>query len=70
VAELDLGADRQPRNAFLPKPSGFSGSTYPTSISSVRITGDPKNVETVAGLLIRSVVSHVRISPHRPAKYR
>ena len=43
--------DRQLRNAFLPKPSGFSGSTYPTSISNVRVTGDPKFVETVAGLL-------------------
>jgi len=43
--------DRELRNAFLPKPSGFSGSTYPTSISNIRVTGDPKFVETVAGLL-------------------
>lgn len=36
---------------FVPKPKGFTGSTYPTSISNIRITGDPKFVETVAGLL-------------------
>jgi uncharacterized Zn finger protein (UPF0148 family) len=48
---LSEPTDRELRNAFLAKPSGFSGSTYPTSISNVRITGDPKFVETVAGLL-------------------
>lgn len=37
-------------DAFVPKPSNFSGSTYPTSISNIRITGDPKFVETIAGL--------------------
>lgn len=39
------------RHSFLPKPSDFTGSTYPTSISNIRITGDAKFVETVAGLL-------------------
>lgn len=39
------------RNAVVPKPAEFSGSTFPTSISNVRVTGDPKFVETVAGLL-------------------
>lgn len=39
------------RRAFLPKPTGFTGSTYATSVSQIRITGDPKFVETVAGLL-------------------
>jgi hypothetical protein len=50
LASLEKPSDRNLRNAFLPKPSGFTGSTYPTSISTIRITGDPKFVETVAGL--------------------
>lgn len=48
---LDEPTAHELRNAFVPKPSGFKGSTYPTSISNIRITGDPKFVETVAGLL-------------------
>jgi DNA-directed RNA polymerase subunit M/transcription elongation factor TFIIS len=48
---LDEPTDRELQNAFLAKPSDFSGSTYPTSISNIRITGDPKFVETIAGLL-------------------
>jgi len=48
---LSEPTDKQMQNAYLPKPSGFSGSTFPTSISNVRITGDPKFVETIAGLL-------------------
>lgn len=48
---LDEPTDRELKEAFIPKPTGFSGSTYPTSISNVRITGDPAFVETVAGLL-------------------
>lgn len=42
--------DKKLKEAFLAKPAGFSGSTFPTSISTVRITGDPAFVETVAGL--------------------
>jgi hypothetical protein len=48
---LSEPTDRELQNAFLAKPTGFTGSTYPTSISNIRITGDPKFVETVAGLL-------------------
>lgn len=48
---LSEPTDRQLQNAFLPKPKDFTGSTFPTSISNIRITGDPKFVETVAGLL-------------------
>lgn len=48
---LSEPTDRELQNAFLPKPADFSGSTFPTSISNIRITGDPKFVETVAGLL-------------------
>jgi hypothetical protein len=48
---LDEPTTRELKQAFLAKPSGFTGSSYPTSISNIRITGDPAFVETVAGLL-------------------
>lgn len=48
---LSEPTDREIQNAFLPKPADFSGSTFPTSISNIRITGDAKFVETIAGLL-------------------
>lgn len=48
---LDEPSDHELKNAFIPKPTDFSGSTYPTSISNVRITGDPAFIETVAALL-------------------
>lgn len=47
---LSKPTDQELKDAFLAKPSNFSGSTFPTSISNVRITGDPKFVETVAGM--------------------
>lgn len=47
---LDEPSERELRNAFVPKPNGFNGSTYPTSISNIRLTGDPKFIETVAAL--------------------
>lgn len=46
---LDEPSAHELRSAFVSKPSGFEGSTFPTSISNIRITGDPKFVETVAG---------------------
>jgi len=51
LSSLSEPTDAELRNAFLPKPSEFTGSTYPTSISNIRITGDAKFVETVAALL-------------------
>ncbi|MDL0136229.1 hypothetical protein PNP85_02910 [Halobacterium salinarum] len=48
---LDKPSATELKRAFIPKPNGFTGSTYPTSISNVRITGDPAFIETVAGLL-------------------
>lgn len=36
------------RNTVVPKPSDFSGSKYATSVSSIRVTGDPAFVESVA----------------------
>lgn len=48
---LDKPTAEEFKQAFLAKPSNFTGSSYPTSISNIRITGDPAFVETVAGLL-------------------
>lgn len=50
LQSLDEPTDREIVEAVQPKPNRFSGSTYATSISNVRITGDPKFVETIAGL--------------------
>ena len=38
------------RRATLEKPSDFTGSTFPTDISTIRVTGDPQFIETIAGL--------------------
>lgn len=51
LANLDEPTDHEFRDAFIPKPQGFSGSTYPTSVSNIRLTGDPQFIETIAGLL-------------------
>ena len=48
---LDEPTAAELKRAVIPKPNGFTGSTYPTSISNIRITGDPAFIETVAGLL-------------------
>jgi hypothetical protein len=48
---LDEPTATELKRSLVPKPSGFTGSTYPTSISNIRVTGDPAFVETVAGLL-------------------
>lgn len=37
--------------SVLPKPVGFTGSTYETDISNFRVTGDARFIETVAALL-------------------
>lgn len=50
LASLDEPTEQDIVEAIQPKPNRFSGSTYATSISNVRITGDPKFVETIAGL--------------------
>ena len=34
-----------------PKPKGFTGSTFASEVSNVRVTGDAAFVETFAGLL-------------------
>lgn len=50
LESLDRPSDRELKNAIVPKPYEHSGSTYPTSISNIRLTGDPQFIETVAGL--------------------
>lgn len=50
LQSLDQPSPEELNSAFIAKPSDFKGSTYPTSISNIRITGDPEFVETVAGL--------------------
>jgi hypothetical protein len=49
--DLDEPTATEFKRAFIPKPTGFTGSTYPTSVSNIRITGDPAFIETIAGLL-------------------
>ena len=44
-------SDAELKAVVEPKPDGFSGSTYPTAISNIRVTGDPEFIETIAGLL-------------------
>jgi hypothetical protein len=39
------------RDSIVPKPAEFSGSTYPTDISTIRFTGDAEFIETIAGVL-------------------
>lgn len=50
LKRLKKPSDEEIRKAVVPKPNDFSGSTYPTDISTIRLTGDPEFVETVAGL--------------------
>lgn len=50
LKRLKKPSDEEIRKAVVPKPNDFSGSTYPTNISTIRLTGDPEFVETVAGL--------------------
>lgn len=51
LRELDERSEEELKDAVVPKPADFSGSTYPTEISSVRVTGEPEFVEAVASLL-------------------
>jgi len=48
---LDTPSDEDLIAAVTPQPTDHSGSKYATDISSIRVTGDPTFVETVAALL-------------------
>jgi DNA-directed RNA polymerase subunit M/transcription elongation factor TFIIS len=50
LTSLDNPSSAELRRATVEKPSGFSGSTFPTDVSTIRLTGDPEFIETVAGL--------------------
>jgi hypothetical protein len=51
IQDLDRPTSTELKSSTLPKPAGFTGSTFETDISNIRITGDARFVETVAGLL-------------------
>lgn len=48
---LEKYSDEDLKQAVVSKPPEFSGSTYPTEISTVRITGAPEFVEAAGSLL-------------------
>lgn len=51
LASLDEPSDQELRESVIPKPAAFTGSTYPTEISTVRITGAPEFIESAGSLL-------------------
>jgi hypothetical protein len=51
MESLDQPSAEELRESIVPKPAEFSGSTYPTEISTIRFTGDAEFIETIAGLL-------------------
>ena len=50
LANRDRPSSTELRRATMEKPSDFTGSTFPTDISTIRLTGDPAFIETAAGL--------------------
>lgn len=48
--ELERPSSAELKRAVVEKPDDFSGSTFPTDISTIRLTGDPEFIETIAGL--------------------
>ncbi|SMO72832.1 hypothetical protein [Halorubrum cibi] len=50
LKDRDRPSGAEMKRAMMEKPSDFEGSTYPTDISNIRITGDPQFIETIAGL--------------------
>lgn len=61
---IEEPTDKELKSSIVPKRSGFSGSTFPTEISNIRLTGDPEFIETAAGLfkaLLDLEDSHTRL---------
>lgn len=50
LEELERPSSSELKRAIVEKPNDFSGSTFPTEISTIRLTGDPQFIETIAGL--------------------
>lgn len=51
LENLNERSDEELKEAVIAKPNGFTGSTYPTEISNVRVTGSPDFIEAVASRL-------------------
>ncbi len=51
LESLEKASDNELKEAVVEKPAGFTGSTYPTEISDVRLTGGPDFIETAGSLL-------------------
>ena len=50
VESLDEPTEEEIEESITVKPEDFEGSTFPTDISNVRVTGDAEFVATMAGL--------------------
>ena len=50
LAERVRPSPAELRRTMIEKPSDFTGSTFPTDISTIRVTGSAEFIETVAGL--------------------
>lgn len=50
LEDLDRPSASELRRSTIEKPSDFTGSTFPTDISTIRLTGHAEFIETVAGL--------------------
>jgi DNA-directed RNA polymerase subunit M/transcription elongation factor TFIIS len=50
LEDLERPSSAELKRGIVEKPNDFSGSTFPADISTIRLTGDPQFIETVAGL--------------------
>lgn len=50
LAERNRPSPAELRRMMIEKPSDFTGSTFPTDISTIRVTGSAEFIETIAGL--------------------
>lgn len=48
---LEKASDEDLKQTVVEKPAGFTGSTYPTEISNVRLTGGPEFIEAAGSLM-------------------
>lgn len=50
LENLNRPSDGELRRATVEKPADFTGSTFAADVSTIRLTGDPQFIETIAGL--------------------
>ena len=72
---LDRPSPTELKRSILPKPAGFTGSTFETDISNIRLTGDARFIETAAALLqpLLDLENDELTNPHArppPPRYR